>query len=129
MIQLPPRSTLTDTPFPYTTLFRSPGTGKTGTRVGRILHLHRERKIPLEAMWITTFTREAAVEIADRLKAELGPAMPPAETLWIGTFHSLSRRVLVQLDRKSVVSGKSVGGSLDVGGLSYLKKTNILYLH
>src|SRR3546814_5887698 len=68
MIQLPPRSTLTDTPFPYTTLFRSPGTGKTGTLVGRILHLHRERKIPLEAMWITTFTREAAEEIADRLK-------------------------------------------------------------
>src|SRR3546814_14355210 len=99
MIQLPPRSTLTDTPFPYTTLFRSPGTGKTGTRVGRILHLHRERKIPLEAMWITTFTREAAEEIADRLKAELGPAMPPAETLWIGTFHSLSRRVRVQLTK------------------------------
>src|SRR3546814_20116865 len=99
MIQLPPRSTLTDTPFPYTTLFRSPGTGKTGTRVGRILHLHRERKIPLEAMWITTFTREAAEEIADRLKAELGPAMPPAETLWFGTFHSLSRRVLVQLTK------------------------------
>src|SRR3546814_1446553 len=35
MIRLPPRSTRTDTLFPYTTLFRSPyfcaGTGQTGT--------------------------------------------------------------------------------------------------
>src|SRR3546814_14459840 len=35
MIRRPPRSTRTDTPFPYTTLFRSPG----GVRIARKLRL------------------------------------------------------------------------------------------
>src|SRR3546814_7089523 len=35
MIRRPPRSTLTDTLFPYTTLFRSAGQGRRRGRVGR----------------------------------------------------------------------------------------------
>src|SRR3546814_5702867 len=34
MSRLPPRSTLTDTLFPDTTLFRSPGAGSQGRRLG-----------------------------------------------------------------------------------------------
>src|SRR3546814_2564412 len=34
MIRRPPRSTRTDTLFPYTTLFRSPGDGRGGPAVG-----------------------------------------------------------------------------------------------
>src|SRR3546814_6623049 len=35
MIRLPPRSTRTDTLFPYTTLFRSPGGGRLARRARR----------------------------------------------------------------------------------------------
>src|SRR3546814_3314469 len=35
MIRRPPRSTRTDTLFPYTTLFRSPASGQPAARVGR----------------------------------------------------------------------------------------------
>src|SRR3546814_6622591 len=36
MIRRPPRSTRTDTPFPYTTLFRSLAAAKTETSIGEI---------------------------------------------------------------------------------------------
>src|SRR3546814_2877725 len=38
MIRLPPRSTRTDTLFPYTTLFRSPA---------RLTRMHRRRRFPI----------------------------------------------------------------------------------
>src|SRR3546814_7976364 len=46
MIRRPPRSTRTDTLFPYTTLFRStPGLGA-GRRTGRTRHHHRQHHAP-----------------------------------------------------------------------------------
>src|SRR3546814_17457302 len=42
MIRRPPRSTRTDTLVPYTTLFRSPGTGKTYVTARAILSLVRK---------------------------------------------------------------------------------------
>src|SRR3546814_7632175 len=45
MIRRPPRSTRTDTLFPYTTLFRSPTRGKRGVhRRGRLRELPRVRR-------------------------------------------------------------------------------------
>src|SRR3546814_5409921 len=51
MIRRPPRSTRTDTRFPYTTLFRSPGSGVAATYVARIGHVEnadQPRHIMLE---------------------------------------------------------------------------------
>src|SRR3546814_12033961 len=45
MIRRPPRSTRTDTLFPYTTLFRSPG--EVGRRTGRCRPAHRKRIAPV----------------------------------------------------------------------------------
>src|SRR3546814_10455199 len=47
MIRRPPRSTRTDTLFPYTTLFRSPGhaAGSEGERRRAKLRDHRERRL------------------------------------------------------------------------------------
>src|SRR3546814_4998646 len=42
MIRRPPRSTRTDTLFPYTTLFRSPAEGRPGGVVRRVRH-HDDR--------------------------------------------------------------------------------------
>src|SRR3546814_5186587 len=42
MIRRPPRSTRTDTLFPYTTLFRSPGIAVSGWRRGPVQLLRRE---------------------------------------------------------------------------------------
>src|SRR3546814_6299878 len=43
MIRRPPRSTRTDTLFPYTTLFRSPGEGRPDRRRAVLLHPHFRR--------------------------------------------------------------------------------------
>src|SRR3546814_19109595 len=42
MIQLPPRSTRTDTLFPYTTLFRSPDAAKMAQSIRAVLNSHAE---------------------------------------------------------------------------------------
>src|SRR3546814_3439290 len=53
MIRLPPRSTRTDTLFPYTTLFRSPGRNAHRSEAGRgrlaLSALGRRRRVLLEA--------------------------------------------------------------------------------
>src|SRR3546814_10054719 len=52
MIRRPPRSTRTDTLFPYTTLFRSDMTAimtcciRAGSRIGLILDIHRVKSNP-----------------------------------------------------------------------------------
>src|SRR3546814_6964770 len=43
MIRQPPRSTRTDTLFPYTTLFRSPDPPRAQPRIGHHLRRHRDR--------------------------------------------------------------------------------------
>src|SRR3546814_3252361 len=54
MIRRPPRSTRTDTLFPYTTLFRSlfvqPASGDAGTAVGAAAYVSNARGVPVEKM-------------------------------------------------------------------------------
>src|SRR3546814_7644675 len=49
MIRRPPRSTRTDTLFPYTTLFRSYGTGEPAGRVGGLQRHPPDRRDPRAA--------------------------------------------------------------------------------
>src|SRR3546814_14484812 len=120
MIRRPPRSTLTDTLFPYTTLFRSLGLDVAGA-VEELLD---------QAL--------AAAEGADRLTGrrleQLGDLLQRAGDLEATTTAAVDgldgdreTELLGQReDRKSVVSGKGVSVRVDLGGRRCInkKKTN-----
>src|SRR3546814_19349488 len=108
MIRRPPRSTRTDTLCPYTTLFRSQGKG----------HLAPVDQLSVAPPGVlpggATSRNEKFRDVRYRL-AVPGGGLPPHPD---GPLRP-------RLDRKSVVSGKSVSVRLDLGGRSILKKKNI----
>ena len=67
------------------------GSGKTRVLTARIAHLIKTQGVPPERIFAVTFTNKAAGEMRSRVGALLG-ADPRG--LWIGTFHSLSARLL-----------------------------------
>lgn len=67
------------------------GSGKTRVLTARIAHLIQDRGIRPDRVFAVTFTNKAAGEMRRRV-AELLGADPKG--LWIGTFHSLSARLL-----------------------------------
>src|SRR3546814_16356636 len=102
MVRRPPRSTRTDTLFPYTTLFRS-GRRRCGGRgaqeqggIGR-------------------------VELGVELGGEVGVGGRSAGDEAEGDAARPDRQRYVLGDRKSVVSGKSVSVRVDPGGRRLLK--------
>src|SRR3546814_18347963 len=116
MIRPPPRSTRTDTLFPYTTRFRS-------------LHFLRRRALQTAG--------DAQLGALDRALHHIGqrPGEQDDQTLDghhhlagdLGLFEGELRAALVehaeqQADRKSVVEGKSVSVRVDLGGRRIIKK-------
>jgi DNA helicase-2/ATP-dependent DNA helicase PcrA len=72
------------------------GSGKTTVLTRRVARLLSEGTPP-ERLFVATFTRKAADEMAARLKELLGDAGEAlTEHLWIGTFHSHCLRILKQ---------------------------------
>src|SRR5204862_545857 len=67
------------------------GSGKTRVLTARIAYLIQERGVAPQRIFAVTFTNKAAGEMRARVAALLG-ADPKG--LWIGTFHSLSARLL-----------------------------------
>jgi len=67
------------------------GSGKTRVLTARIAHLIKAQGVPPERIFAVTFTNKAAGEMRSRVGTLLG-ADPRG--LWIGTFHSLSARLL-----------------------------------
>jgi len=67
------------------------GSGKTRVLVSRIAHLIDAQGVPPERIFAVTFTNKAAGEMKHRVGRLL--RRDPAG-LWIGTFHSLSARLL-----------------------------------
>src|SRR3546814_19243181 len=111
MIRLPPRSTRTDTLFPYTTLFRSAYSSQSwGDK-----SLHRR------AASIPTMRQTPQLPALRGLSPDLETRLPQ---------HPASRRSRPGVgeagrltpDRKSVVSGKSVLVRVDLGGRRFSKK-------
>src|SRR3546814_17581108 len=99
MIRRPPRSTRTDTLFPYTTLFRSIA----GDEGGAGADLHGAEIAAEEIACV-------AVGPARRRGAAFGPFGIFREAAGVGAAQE--RRTA---DRKSVVSGKSVSVRVDLG--------------
>lgn len=74
-------------------IIAGPGTGKTKTLVSRILHLLKERKVPSTEITALTFTNQAAKELEERLKNDLGKK-GRISRMQIGTFHSICLQFL-----------------------------------
>jgi DNA helicase-2/ATP-dependent DNA helicase PcrA len=69
-----------------------PGTGKTRTLTHRIAYLIREEGVAPESVTAITFTRRAAQEMRDRLKALL--ESDAIARCFIGTFHALGFEII-----------------------------------
>src|SRR3546814_18012390 len=116
MIRRPPRSTRTDTLFPYTTLFRSasevPGSGRVTLwpPVSDDLDDAEED----EEGWVGDATRALAGKVARSVR----------EMIDGGTLASKGRPIRTEEDRKSVVTGKSVSVRVTLGGRSNTTKKN-----
>src|SRR5262249_30261543 len=68
-----------------------PGTGKTRTLVGRIVHLICERNVSPEAILALTYSNKAAEEMRSRV----GRVLPEdALRIWMGTFHAFGLEIL-----------------------------------
>ena len=70
------------------------GTGKTKVLTNRIAYLIQERGVSPHNILALTFTRKAAQEMKDRIKALTDEKT--AKQIWIGTFHAISLRILEQ---------------------------------
>src|SRR3546814_16987101 len=127
MILRPPRSTRTDTLFPYTTLFRSPRRGRLDPARGaapRIAHPHIDRlgaaRLAAEIdMGDIARQRESlpadrdAEIVGDRCDADRARRRHRARVALIAA----ARDALAHgPDRKSAVEGKSVSVRVDLGG-------------
>ena len=67
------------------------GSGKTRVLTARLVNLIEQHGVPVQRIFAVTFTNKAAGEMKARIGRMLG--RDPAG-LWIGTFHSLSARLL-----------------------------------
>ena len=70
-----------------------PGTGKTRALTHRLAYLLARRQVPPEEILAVTFTRQAAGEMAERLRLLL-PDFPGLDRLTIKTFHALGHQIL-----------------------------------
>src|SRR3546814_19289548 len=111
MIRRPPRSTRTDTLFPYTTLFRSliAGTGRFNSALLAETGTRCLLKSGAEGVFMAA-ARDRGLGIC--VKADDGTGRAPQVA--IGA-------ILAQ-DRKSLVQGKSVSVGVDPAGRRLLKK-------
>src|SRR3546814_13665234 len=115
MIRRPPRSTRTDTLFPYTTLFRSRrqlprGAGPPHQRAPPPAILtSMGRRHHVQFRWPVLQGREAR-RVGRRYQRPLW------RRSWLQLLHPCFR------DRKSVVSGKSVSVSVDLGVSRIIKQ-------
>src|SRR3546814_19754930 len=134
MIPRPPRSTRTDTLFPYTTLFRSPAADNHALATDR-----GRRGGPCHTVHAQGAGRGSGIRAHPRTKPAKGQAMNPARTPTaptplleargvskrFGKFQALTDvdlQLAAGADRKSVVSGKRVSGRVDLGVRRIYKK-------
>src|SRR3546814_20031973 len=146
MIRRPPKSTRTDTLFPYTTLFRSTAPQEHDVLAGRVGWIGRRDSQVQQGAWrgdlvalaegVEKFAKCRDV-VGDVIMGKEGCAQPLDRADGIeervGIEVVLQRvigleevavpvRILVEVeDRKSVVSGKSVSVRVDLGGRRIIK--------
>src|SRR3546814_18211160 len=115
MIRRPPRSTRTDTLFPYTTLFRSMNTN---AELLKELRIDRKAAPPpsRRGLWIALAVVAVLLLIAGAAWAIIG--RDRGIEVQTATVQAIGG------DRQRVVSGKSVSVSVDTGGCSTINQQN-----
>lgn len=78
-----------------------PGSGKTRALTHKIAHLIKSGVVKEHEILAVTFTNKAAIEMKDRVEKILEKSL----TSWIGTFHSISSRVL-RIEAENIGIGK-----------------------
>ncbi len=68
------------------------GSGKTRVLTHRVAHLIQSAGVKPWEILAVTFTNKAAAEMKERIQALVGDL--PKHDIWIGTFHSISARIL-----------------------------------
>src|SRR3546814_17032289 len=137
MIRRPPRSTRTDTLFPYTTLFRSSLetdlSGEPQTNFNRVVTDNRivvngllgfglelgDHKFRWTNLYIRDTLKQARLGLG-RNQNQPNRDVMQQDTAWYE--RQLINSQLVAADRKSVGSRKSVSVSVDLGGGGYIKQ-------
>src|SRR3546814_13203624 len=124
MIRRPPRSTRTDTLFPYTTLFRSLAR-RAGEDFGDVERLRQEALDLARAGdgLLVVFRQLVHAEDRDDVLQFL-VALQHALHVAGSVVVLVADHVRVELDRKSVVQGKSVSVRVDLGGRRIIKNKN-----
>src|SRR3546814_15620976 len=132
MIRRPPRSTRTDTLFPYTTLFRSPcaefaGVQAVGLRdlVSRQARGDLLLKQGYRGAALTRTEPREHIGIGE-IRTQSLAADEQTRQRAVGRSVTSPRR---PQDRTSVVSGKRVSVRVTLGGRRIIKKKNNLLLH
>src|SRR3546814_17890858 len=133
MIRRPPRSTRTDTLFPYTTLFRSllrRAAGKGfGEKSGRALRARQQQRAarvlvqPVDQLGPRRGVEQQPVQQAVDMVGRLGPDLCRKAGRFVD---DAGRPVAVKEDRKSVEVGKSVYVRVEMVGDRIIKKEQII---
>ena len=75
------------------------GSGKTTTIISKIIHMIKDLNCKPEHFFITTFTRNAAGELKDRLGEYLSEKQ--IDQMTIGTFHSIAYKYVNKFNKSS----------------------------
>lgn len=70
------------------------GSGKTTTLIAR-LGVLLARGVAPERICVATFNRDAATELAQRIRSRVAPSVPEATRIEVRTLHALARQVLL----------------------------------
>lgn len=87
---------------PSTLISAGAGTGKTTTLTSRVAWLISEAGVPAHDIMAVTFTNRAAKELKTRLEERFGIS---STSLRVGTFHSLSNRILRRIAISAGLNG------------------------
>lgn len=90
-----------------------PGTGKTKVLVARVAYLLVQHRIPPQHIIVTTFTKKAAKEMVERLTSLLKGSGILLDKLIIGTFHSISYRIIQKYGTSEGLAGCTVANEKD----------------
>src|SRR3546814_16170601 len=119
MLRPPPRSTRTDTRFPYPTLFRSQGEDAMSDTSERLPNGKPGRWASYAAALFAFLLISIVLLLfrANDAREQAGPAERHTYDVLVATGS-------VEKARKNVVSGKRVSVSVDIGGRGIIKKKN-----
>jgi DNA polymerase III epsilon subunit-like protein len=86
------------------------GSGKTSTSIARIKHLI-DSGAHAASIMLTTFTHNAATDMRDRLIASMGDRADAVQSVWLGTFDSISLQAMTRHAYDATSFGRVTSGN------------------